>query len=128
MSKNILKFGLIGYNKSNGHFFSYPAIINGYNSKKFKSLRWGNIFKYLEQVPKKKFNIKNAKITHVWCQSFKLSKKLSNACYIQNPVKNYKEMLNEVDGIIIARDDWKSHLKISKYFLRSDVILLVTKP
>ena len=112
MSRNILNLGLIGFNKSNGHFFSYPAIINGYDSKRFKTLGWNNIFQYLEKVPKKRFNIKNAKITHVWCQNLKLSKKLSDACYIQNPVKNYKEMLDEVDGIIIARDDWKSHLKI----------------
>jgi len=128
LSRNILNLGLIGFNKSNGHFFSYPAIINGYDSKKFKTLGWKNIFQYLEKVPKKRFNIKNAKITHVWCQNLKLSKKLSDACYIQNPVKNYKEMLDEVDGIIIARDDWKSHLKISRYFLKNKKNVFIDKP
>ena len=128
LSKNILNLGLIGFNKSNGHFFSYPAIINGYDRRKFRNLKWDNIFEYLEKVPKNRFNIKNAKISHVWCQNFKLSKNLSEACYIQNPVKNYEEMLDKVDGIIIARDDWKSHLKISKYFLKKKIKVFVDKP
>ena len=37
-------------------------------------------------------------------------------------------MLDEVDGIIIARDDWKSHLKISRYFLKNKKNVFIDKP
>jgi len=125
---NFLKIGLIGFNKSNGHFFSYPAIINGYIKKKFEKLHWPNILNYLEKESKKKFNIKNAKITTIWCQNYSLSKKVSKACNIESPVKDYKNMLNKVDAVIIARDDWKSHLKLSLFFLKNKKKVFIDKP
>ncbi len=124
----ILKIGLIGYNKSNGHFFSFPAIINGYNKNKFKKLNFPKIFKYLEKENKTKFNIKNAKITNIWCQKTSLSKKVSEACRINIVNKNYQEMANKVDAVIVARDDWKSHYKISKFFLSKNIKVFVDKP
>ena len=124
----ILKIGLIGYNKSNGHFFSFPAIINGYNKNKFKKLNFPKIFKYLEKEDKTKFNIKNAKITNIWCQKTSLSKKVSEACKINIVNKNYQEMANKVDAVIVARDDWKSHYKISKFFLSKNIKVFVDKP
>ena len=126
--KKILKIGLIGYNKSNGHFFSFPAIINGYNKSKFKKLNFPKILKYLEKENKYKFNIKNAKITNIWCQKTNLSKRVSEACGIKIINKNYQEMAYKVDAVIIARDDWKSHYKISKFFLRKKIKVFVDKP
>ena len=126
--KKILKIGLIGYNKSNGHFFSFPAIINGYNKSKFKKLNFPKILKYLEKENKYKFNIKNAKITNIWCQKTNLSKSVSEACGIKIINKKYQEMANKVDAVIIARDDWKSHYKISKFFLRKNIKVFIDKP
>ena len=126
--KKILKIGLIGYNKSNGHFFSFPAIINGYSKDKFKKLNFPKILKYLEKENKNKFNIKNAKITNIWCQKNNLSKSVSEACGIKIINKKYQEMANKVDAVIIARDDWKSHYKISKFFLRKNIKVFIDKP
>ena len=129
LNKNtFLKVGLIGFNKSNRHFFSYPAIINGYNKKNFKKLNSTKIFNYLEVEPKRKFDIKNAKITSVWCQNYNLTQKVSKACNIKNPVRNYKDMLNNVDAVIIARDDWKSHIKLSSFFIRNKIKVFIDKP
>ena len=126
--KKILKIGLIGYNKSNGHFFSFPAIINGYSEDKFKKLNFPKILKYLEKENKNKFNIKNAKITNIWCQETNLSKRVSEACGIKIVNKDYQEMAYEVDAVIVARDDWKSHYKISKFFLSKNIKVFVDKP
>ncbi len=126
--KKILKIGLIGYNKSNGHFFSFPAIINGYSEDKFKKLNFPKILKYLEKENKNKFNIKNAKITNIWCQETNLSKRVSEACGIKIVNKNYQEMAYKVDAVIVARDDWKSHYKISKFFLSKNIKVFVDKP
>ena len=126
--KKILKIGLIGYNKSNGHFFSFPAIINGYSKDKFKKLNFPKILKYLEKENKNKFDIKNAKITNIWCQKINLSKRVSEACGIKIVNKDYQEMAYEVDAVIVARDDWKSHYKISKFFLSKNIKVFVDKP
>ena len=125
---DFLRIGLIGYNKSNGHFFSYPAIINGYNKKLFKLLKWPIIFDYLEKEKIKKFNIRDARVTSIWCQNYNLSKKISRACYIKESLKNYKEMLGKVDCVIIARDDWKSHIRISNFFLKKKIKTFIDKP
>ena len=37
---------------------------------------------------------------------------MSNKTTIKNILK---DMVNNVDGVIIARDDWQSHKKISQY-------------
>ena len=126
--KKILKIGLIGYNKSNGHFFSFPAIINGYSKDKFKKLNFPKILKYLEKENKNKFDIKNAKITNIWCQKINLSKRVSEACGIKIVNKDYQEMAYKVDAVIVARDDWKSHYKISKFFLSKNIKVFVDKP
>ena len=37
-------------------------------------------------------------------------------------------MLDEVDALIIARDDWKSHFKLSISFLKKNIPTLIDKP
>ena len=41
---------------------------------------------------------------------------------------NFKDMANEVDAIIIARDDWKSHYKFAKFFLKKKIKVFIDKP
>lgn len=123
----MIKLGIIGLSdKNNGHPFSFSAIINGYNRKYFKKSNYKNILKYLENKPKKSFGIKDVKITHAWTQNKNLTKTLCNACNINFATKNYKEMLNKVNGVIIARDDL--HYPISKFFLKKKIPVFIDKP
>ena len=46
------KVGIIGYNKGNGHPFSFSAIINNYNKKVLKKCGWDVILKYLNKRKK----------------------------------------------------------------------------
>ena len=113
----MIKLGIIGLKDiDNGHPFSFSAIINGYNEKYFKKTTYKNILKYLKKKPKKNFGIKGVKITHAWTQNENLTKILCKSCNIDNAVKNYREMLGSVNGVIIARDDL--HYSISKHFLK----------
>ena len=122
-----MKIGIIGLSDfNNGHPFSFSAIINGYNEKKFRKTNFRNILDYLKKKPKKAFGFKGVKITHVWTQNKKLTKMLSNSCLIDNEVKNYKEMIGLIDGLIIARDDL--HFKISKIFLERNIPVFIDKP
>ena len=123
----MIKLGIIGLkNKDNGHPFSYSAIINGYNEKYFKRSNYKNILSYLNKKPKKSFGIKDVKITHAWTQNMTLTKTLCKSCNIDNAVKDYKEMLGNVNGVIIARDDM--HYSISKHFLKKKIPIFIDKP
>jgi predicted dehydrogenase len=122
-----MKLGIIGLKDfDNGHPFSFSAIINGYNEKEFKKTKYKGILKYLKLKPKKNFGIKNVKITHAWTQDEKITKILCSACKIQHAIKNYKDMIGEIDALIIARDD--KHFSISKLFLKKGVPVFIDKP
>ncbi len=124
----MIKLGIIGFSKNNGHPYSFSAIINGYNKKYFKKVGYPQILKYLEKQKKKNFYIKDLKITHAWSQDFKKTELLCHACNIEKPVKNLKAMVGNVDGIIIARDDWRSHKKIASIFLEKKIPVFIDKP
>ena len=123
----MIKLGIIGLkNRDNGHPFSFSAIINGYNEKYFKRSNYKHILNYLKKKQKKNFGIKDVKITHAWTQNILLTKTLCKSCNIDNAVKNYKEMIGNVNGVIIARDDL--HYSISKHFLKKKIPVFIDKP
>lgn len=122
------KVGIIGYNKGNGHPFSFSAIINSYNQRSFAKLGWNIILKYLEKRRKKEFGIKDLKVTHVYMPQKKMANALAEACYIKNICNKYSDMINEIDAVIIARDDYKSHHKIALPFLKANKYVFIDKP
>ena len=124
----MLKIGIIGTSEGNGHPYSFSAIINGYDDKNMSTSGWNNIYMYLKERDFSDFGISDAKVTHVWTQNLDESIKISNASRIDNVVDNYEDMINDVDAIIIARDDYKSHIKIAKSFLEAGKYVFIDKP
>ena len=55
-------------------------------------------------------------------------KKISEACFIKNVVTEPNELIGKVDAVIIARDDWQSHYKLSKPFLKAGIPTFIDKP
>ena len=53
---------------------------------------------------------------------------LAEACYIENVCNKYLDMIKEVDAVIIARDDYKSHHKIALPFLKANKYVFIDKP
>jgi hypothetical protein len=125
---NEVKVGMIGYNEGNGHPFSFSAILNGYDPIKIEKCPYAAIPVYLSKRPKSDFGVENLKVTHVWCPDPEIANLIAECTYIPNVVGDYKEMLDQVDAIIIARDDYGSHLSISKYFLENDIPVFIDKP
>ena len=123
-----IKLGMIGYNEENGHPYSFSAIINGYNEAAMKKSLYPQIFNYLDARKKSDFDIYDAEITHVWTPFDEVSKEISKCCLIKNIVSNYEDMVDHVDGVIIARDDVESHLKISEFFLTKNISVFIDKP
>lgn len=123
----MIKIGIIGlYDKGNGHPFSFSSIINGYSVKGYKKSNYHNILKYLQKKKIKDFGIKNTQVTHAWTQNYKTTKILCEASKIKYCLKDYKSMIDEIDALIIARDD--KHYEISKEFLKRNIPVFIDKP
>ena len=125
---NFIKLGMIGISEGNGHPFSFSSIINGFNPKEMKNSGWDVIHDYLKERDESEFGFKGVKITHVWTQDRNQSEKMAKAAKIQNIVKNMDDMIDEVDGVILARDDCQNHFKMSRRFLENNKFVFVDKP
>ena len=124
----MIKLGIIGFSKNNGHPYSFSAIINGYNRKYFKKVGYKFILDYLEKQNKKNFLNKNLKISKVWSKNYNQTKLLARACKINTIAKNYRELAQDVKGIIIAKDDWQNNRTIAKFFLDKKIPVFIDKP
>jgi len=128
--KKLIRIGIIGSNEGNGHPISFSSIFNGYNLKYLKKFcKFKLINEYLPKFHKnKKSNIiDGAKITSIWTQSKKNSYQISKISNIKNICNSLEEMSNQVDGVILARDDIENHLKMTKIFLKKKIPIFIDK-
>ena len=123
-----LKLGIIGINEGNGHPFSFSAIINGYDREGMKDSGWDVIYNYLITRHPSEFGFDNVQVTHAWTQDPEQTKKLARASRIPNPVVEIEAMLDEVDGVIIARDDYETHYPLARTFLEKGKFVFIDKP
>lgn len=121
-----MKLGLIGYSKDNGHPFSFSAILNGYNRNYLHLNPVSPINDYLINQPKKKFGIGDLCVTHVWTQDKEMSKAIALYSNIKTVVDEFIEMVEEVDGLLILRDDM--HMEIAAPFLEKGKHVFIDKP
>ena len=125
----MIEIGIIGFSKNNGHPYSFSAIINGYSKHHFKKIGYKFILEYLNKQPKKNFLKNELKISTAWSNNFNQTKLLAKACKISKVVKNYKELADDkIQGVIIAKDDWKNNKKIAKFFLNKNIPVFIDKP
>lgn len=123
-----IKLGIIGINEGNGHPFSFSAIINGFDREGMKDSGWDVIYNYLITRDASEFGLDNVQVTHAWTQDLEQTKKLARASRIPHIVVDLHDMLNEVDGVIIARDDYETHYPLAKTFLEKDKFVFIDKP
>lgn len=122
------KIGLIGFSEGNGHPFSFGSIINGYDDINLKNAGWNVIYNYVKKRDISEVGFEYSKITHVWTQDKEISRKLALSCKIENVLDRYEDMIGQVDGVIIARDDYERHLEIASPFLESGLKVFIDKP
>lgn len=124
----VIRTGIIGFSEGNGHPFSFSAIVNGYDDTAFAKAGWPVILDYLRQQPADRFGLGDVRVTHAWTQDPDLTARLCAACYIENACADVSEMLESVDTLIVARDDWESHAELAMPFLRRGIPVFVDKP
>lgn len=124
----MLKLGVMGMSKGNGHPYSWSAIINGdYNEKLMANCGFPVIPAYLN-ANRDTLGIDGAKVTHIWTQDRKISEHIASAGLIDNIVDSAEDMIGQVDAVLLARDDPKNHVAMAKPFLDADVPIFIDKP
>ena len=127
MTKKI-NIGLIGYSDGNGHPFSWSAIVNGFNQKYLNKCPFPIIRDYLSEEKNKYEKFSEVNISHIWTQNNFYSKLISDFAYIPNIVENYYDMVDNVDAVMLARDDFENHLYYSLPFIEAGVPIYIDKP
>jgi hypothetical protein len=123
-----IKLGMIGFSEGNGHPFSFASIVNGFDDEGMKNSGWDIIYNYLKERDNSEFGFDQVRITHVWTQKKSITNKLAKAAKIENIVLKLEDMISQVDGVIIARDDYQNHFKIASKFLEEGKYVFVDKP
>lgn len=123
-----MQVGIIGLSPGNGHPFSFSAIVNGFCEKGFAASGWPQIHAYLKERSPDEFGFDGVRITHAWTQDKTMTARLCAASKIDRSVEAPGDMLGKVDAVIIARDDWRSHMPLARPFLDADVPVFVDKP
>jgi len=115
MSSHKIKIGIIGYDRGNGHPYSWSAIINGINKKKINSCPYKIIKNYLRNYKKNKY-YNNFEVTHIFTENKKTSKQIANFSKIKNICNDYKDLRKHVDVILVLIENKKKKLMYFKYF------------
>ncbi len=126
--ENMLELGIIGMREGNGHPYSWSAIINGdFNRKEMDDCGFAGIPVYLE-ANSDTLGINDAQVTHIWTQDKSLSEHIAKASMIENIVDSMEDMIGNVDGVLLARDDPENHVAMAKPFLDANVPIFIDKP
>ena len=124
----MIKLGVLGLSPGNGHPYSWSAICNGYNKAEMDNCGFPAIPSYLSKRDFPRETIQNAEVTHVWTQDRSLSRHIALCSNITHVVSDFREMIGEIDGILLARDDSENHLYYAKPFLEAGIPIYIDKP
>lgn len=125
---NTLKLGVIGLSTGNGHPYSWSAIFNGYDSLAMEDCGFPVIPRYLENQQFPKDAIAEGEVTHVWAQDKNIASHIAKAALIDNVVNHYTDMIGQVDGVLLARDDAETHYEFASPFLNAGIPIYIDKP
>jgi predicted dehydrogenase len=123
-----LNLGVIGLSPGNGHPYSWSAIFNGYDPVAMEDCGFPVIPRYLEKRHFPHDAIAEAKVTHVWAQDKKTASHIAKAALIDNVVDRYEDMIGQVDGVLLARDDAETHYEFAAPFLKEGIPIYIDKP
>ena len=123
-----MKLGIIGVSDGNGHPYSWSAIINGYDEEKMNKCEYASIAKYLKKNSRELKKIDDVEVSHIWTQDESETKKIAESTYIRKQCRHWDEMLDQVDGLLLARDDSENHKRYAEKFLRKGIPVYIDKP
>jgi predicted dehydrogenase len=123
-----LRFGILGMSPGNGHPYSWSAIFNGYDASAMADCPFPAIPEYLTQHRFPEEAIADAAVTHVWTQDRTVSTHIAAASRIGSIVDDPRDMIGQVDAVLLARDDAGTHFELAAPFLDAGLPIYIDKP
>lgn len=123
-----LRLGIIGMSDGNGHPYSWSAIFNGYDPTVMAACPFPIIPQYLARRRFPEDAIANATVTHIWTQDPAISRHIANASRVEAIVRDYHDMIGNVDAVLLARDDAETHEEFAAPFLEAGLPVYIDKP
>jgi hypothetical protein len=127
-SPSPLRLGVIGMSEGNGHPYSWSAIFNGYDPKIMAQCPFAAIPAYLANRRFPDDQLSGASVTQVWTQDLASSQHIARAARIPKVARDFRDMLGEVDALLLARDDAEHHLGFAEHFLAAGIPVYLDKP
>jgi predicted dehydrogenase len=123
-----VRLGIIGLSPGNGHPYSWSAICNGYDPEAMTECGFPSIPDYLARQSWPDDQLRGVCVTHVWTQDRAQSEKIARAGRIATIVDQPQDMIGQIDGLLLARDDAQNHFSLAEPFLRAGLPVYVDKP
>lgn len=124
----MIRLGIIGLSPGNGHPYSWSAICNGYDPDEMIQCGFPVIPEYLRKQDWPSARLPGVEVTHVWTQKRTLSDHIARSTRIVHVVDRPEDMLGQIDGLLLARDDAENHLTFATPFLRAGLPVFIDKP
>ena len=124
-----LRLAMLGMVDGNGHPYSWSAIINGrYDKARMLDCGFPVIPQYLGAQPADALGIAGAQVTHVWCEDADRAAHIAATCFIGKVVKDPRDVIGDVDAVIIPTDIGHEHLECARPFIEADMPVFIDKP
>ena len=118
----------MGMTEGNGHPYSWSAIYNGYEKKYMDNCPFAGIPVYLYKQPPETFGIKDAKVTHIFCNNRADAEDVARCSLVQNVVDKPEDMIGHVDAVICATDIGREHVERCRPFMDAGIPMFIDKP
>lgn len=129
MAKEKVKLGVVGMSDGNGHPYSWSAIFNGFDVKAMSTCSFSAIPNYLnEQIFPQDFLCDLGEVTCVYTQDLAISEHIAEASKIEHIANSLDVLCDQVDAVLMARDDAENHPDWVMPILRSGKPVFVDKP
>lgn len=83
---------------------------------------------YLSKQAWPQSRLTGVEVTHIWTQDPVLSQHIAAASLIPHVVDDPADMLNEIDALLLARDDAENHWTFASPFLQQGIPVYIDKP
>lgn len=123
-----MRLGIIGMSEGNGHPYSWSAICNGYDADIIADCGFPAIPSYLAARAFPHDQLAGAAVTHVWTQDRARSEHIARATMIGSVVDDPRDMIGQIDGLLLARDDAQNHRNLALPFLAAGLPVYIDKP
>ena len=126
-----IRIGILGMTEGNGHPYSWSAMFNGYDPEEMETCGFPVIPRYLEKQPKETLGIPGAHITAVCCTGFagrEEAEHIARAAFIPTVYDDPKEMIGNVDAVIVATDVGDEHIERCRPFIEAGIPMFIDKP